>query len=384
MRRTFDPAADTRAFEDAPMPCSPAQLAANLRNSKLSTGPRTPSGKALVRKNALKHGLTGAGIVVPDEDVAVIQERFEAFDADLNPNRTASEFLVRHLALMSVRMERCARQEAAHLTRNMLLAGQSEADAHRDELQSLVDHISADPEAAYRKLQRSPRGIAWMIGQWEDLKADLDVPNACRWNPSRVERAENLIGHRYDSPHLSRIGVLSSAYLGNFAGLKSDDWPELSGGDRQLAAKAELARIFDGEIARLQGVLGSIDRETLAKIESGAMARALFDASKEAVLARKYEGAAERGFYKALRTILELNVSENANLISDDGDANLEMGAGSGELALNGAEPEPAPAGADVVEVPKVRRPPAPADRRKSKPRKARRALEAAAKRLKE
>ena len=191
-------------------------------------------------------------------------------------------------------MERCARHDTASLTKRLLLAEQAEADAHRDDLQALVDQMSADPEAAYRKLQRSPRGIAWMIAQWEDLKADLADPSPHRWNSARIERAENLIGHRYSSPHLSRIGILSNAYLGNLAHLKPDDWPDLPVDDRQQAARAELARIIDGEIARLKVVLDSIDHDKLAEIESGAMARALFDASKEAVLARKYEAAAER------------------------------------------------------------------------------------------
>lgn len=33
------------------------QIAANRRNSKLSTGPRTDSGRAIVAQNARKHGL---------------------------------------------------------------------------------------------------------------------------------------------------------------------------------------------------------------------------------------------------------------------------------------------------------------------------------------
>ena len=354
------------------MACSPEQLASNRRNSLKSTGPKSTLGKEVVRKNALKHGLTGAGIAVPDEDVAVIQERFEAFEADLKPTRLSSEYLVRHLAMLSVRMERCARHDTASLTKRMLLAEQAEADAHRDDLQALVDQMSADPEAAYRKLQRSPRGIAWMIGQWEDLKADLDVPNAGRWNPARVERAENLIGHRYDSPHLSRIGVLSSAYLGNFAGLKADDWPELSGGDRQLAAKAELARIFDGEIARLKEVLAGIDRAKLAEIESGAMARALFDASKEAILARKYEAAAERSFFRTLKQIEHLESTAPADGDPTERDASREPTVVSEKLALNFTEADGAPTMAEADPPSKKRRPPAPADRRKSRSRRAR------------
>ena len=364
------------------MACSPEQLASNKRNSLKSTGPKSTLGKEVIRGNALKHGLTGAGIAVPDEDVAVIQERFEAFEADLKPTRLSSEYLVRHLAMLSVRMERCARHDTASLTKRMLLAAQSEADLHRDDLQSLVDHMPDDPEAAYRKLQRSPRGIAWMIAQWEDLKADLADPSPHRWNSARIERAENLIGHRYSSPHLSRIGILSNAYLGNPAHLKPDDWPDLPVDDRQQAARAELARIIDGEIARLKSVLDSIDHDKLAEIESGAMARALFDASKEAVLARKYEAAAERSFFRTLKQIEHLEATAPSAVDGTENGISNYKEITSEKLALNCSEASGALATAEPALEPKKRRPPAPADRRKSRSRRARRASEATADRL--
>ena len=52
----------------APMPTSEARILANQANSKLSTGPKTPEGKEKSRANALKHGMTGAGVVLPNED----------------------------------------------------------------------------------------------------------------------------------------------------------------------------------------------------------------------------------------------------------------------------------------------------------------------------
>jgi len=36
---------------------SQKQIDANRRNAERSTGPRTPEGKAIVKNNALKHGL---------------------------------------------------------------------------------------------------------------------------------------------------------------------------------------------------------------------------------------------------------------------------------------------------------------------------------------
>src|SRR5262249_5720845 len=52
---------------------SPRQIAANRRNALRSTGPRSPSGKARARTNALQHGFSAATILPPELD----QQAFE-------------------------------------------------------------------------------------------------------------------------------------------------------------------------------------------------------------------------------------------------------------------------------------------------------------------
>jgi hypothetical protein len=56
------------------MSASAAQVAANRLNAQLSSGPVSETGKEIVSRNAIKHGLTGAFRVAPDES----QEDFEA------------------------------------------------------------------------------------------------------------------------------------------------------------------------------------------------------------------------------------------------------------------------------------------------------------------
>jgi len=50
---------------------SEARIAANRRNAKLSTGPKTAEGKEKSRANALKHGLCSS-VIVP-EDLALVR-----------------------------------------------------------------------------------------------------------------------------------------------------------------------------------------------------------------------------------------------------------------------------------------------------------------------
>jgi hypothetical protein len=47
---------------------SDRQTEANRRNALLSTGPKTPEGKAIAALNALKHGLLSRDALLPGED----------------------------------------------------------------------------------------------------------------------------------------------------------------------------------------------------------------------------------------------------------------------------------------------------------------------------
>ena len=58
---------------------SDRQIKANKQNAQHSTEPRTENGKARVASNALKHGLTGKQIVLPDEN----PKEFDSFRAGL-------------------------------------------------------------------------------------------------------------------------------------------------------------------------------------------------------------------------------------------------------------------------------------------------------------
>ena len=84
-----------------------AQNAANRRNAKKSSGPRTAEGKAKSRMNALKSGLSSPGVVVlPTES----QEEFEAFRdallADLDPVGAVEEQLATEVVESSWRLRR--------------------------------------------------------------------------------------------------------------------------------------------------------------------------------------------------------------------------------------------------------------------------------------
>jgi hypothetical protein len=93
------------------------QIAANRRNSKLSTGPRTLKGKSRVALNPLKHGLTAEQIVLlPHEDPAQFDAFRKAIWQDLAPQGAFEAELANTIVIYLWRLRRTPMLEAAMYT----------------------------------------------------------------------------------------------------------------------------------------------------------------------------------------------------------------------------------------------------------------------------
>ena len=64
---------------------SERQKAANQANARRSTGPQTPEGEAVIRFNALRHGLLARDVVLPGEDADAFEDLWNQVRADLSP-----------------------------------------------------------------------------------------------------------------------------------------------------------------------------------------------------------------------------------------------------------------------------------------------------------
>jgi hypothetical protein len=91
---------------------SQRQIEANRLNAERSTGPRTADGKERVASNALKHGLTGKRVVLPNED----PEEFDAFRSalwvELDPQGALEEVLAEEIVADAWRLKRIPILEA--------------------------------------------------------------------------------------------------------------------------------------------------------------------------------------------------------------------------------------------------------------------------------
>jgi hypothetical protein len=92
---------------------SERQKAANQANALRSTGPRTPEGKAIVRLNAIRHGLLARDAVLPGEDADAFEKLWNEVWTELSPVGPIEELLVERVVNAMWRLRRSARAETA-------------------------------------------------------------------------------------------------------------------------------------------------------------------------------------------------------------------------------------------------------------------------------
>ncbi len=287
------------------MASSPARLAANRQNALKSTGPKTPEGKAASRLNAFQHGLASAGdLVGPGEDADLVATRAAAFAAELGAPGVVGRTLAHRAALLSIRMERAADREQAVVTAAVQAArDQFDAD-RRDALERGVEALAqpGDPRPALAALEATAAGVAYLTIAWIDLHRTLSAgdpaaaPQAARW-----------------------LGLAAGAEPA------APPWTDLT---RLVAAERD-------RIAALAASVVSLEAVAAQRAEVGLIAS--FDPSPEATLARRYEAAAERGMYRALRAIADLRRAQDQPLDSSP------LALGADLLAPPPPPPRPAP-----------------------------------------
>jgi hypothetical protein len=87
------------------------QIKANRQNAQKSTGPKTDEGKAVVSKNAVKHGLFAAEAVITGEDPADYEAFHDNFLAELAPVGMVESTLAERVISMAWRLQRAERMQ---------------------------------------------------------------------------------------------------------------------------------------------------------------------------------------------------------------------------------------------------------------------------------
>jgi len=93
------------------------QMIANKRNAQKSTGPKTEAGKDKSRRNALKHGLAGNGIVLPTEETEVVAGRYDHWFSSIRPWNEFESWMFIRICVDSIRVEQAMTGERAERRR---------------------------------------------------------------------------------------------------------------------------------------------------------------------------------------------------------------------------------------------------------------------------
>jgi len=296
------------------MDVSEARRTANRLNSLKSTGPKTDRGKEVSRRNSLKHGLSGEGVVVVEADLGEIQQRAESLANDLKPTSMAGSILIDRMATLSVRADRAAEQELAAIRMNVRHAVDDFDEERLDRADDLFDALALgeDPRKNLRKLRKMPEGVERLIESWQDLRAVLTQPSVMAWTVDHLGRAALLLGMNEVQARGSWVGTLSRAVWGDFQDLEPAKGLEHGAEVRRAWSRNQMVERIDAEIASLEAHYETLDFETIHLDREEAPERALFDASKPATLARRYQSEAERGFFKALKEFRQVEAENLA------------------------------------------------------------------------
>jgi hypothetical protein len=95
---------------------SQRQIEANRRNARLSTGPKTPEGKARSARNRSLHGFRSRNPLLPGEDPNEFAASLVAWRSQFQPANSDEDSLVCQLASADWRLRRIPSLEAEYFT----------------------------------------------------------------------------------------------------------------------------------------------------------------------------------------------------------------------------------------------------------------------------
>jgi hypothetical protein len=287
------------------MTSSEKQVQANRENARKG-GVRTDEGKAIVKYNALKHGLLAKEVVITVGEGAESQQEFDALLADLrdqfDPQGTLEEMLVEKIVVAYWRLRRAHKYEVGLIRQQLDNAADAyygathypgghkihrtdeEIDAQIRESQGVIDGWKSDKDqfAQMRASGTDLKEIYDFEGNWEGLynrvrdiideqgeQDEQDEQDDEGFDPANIRASLNKAGWTDDQIWQAHIEIC----------------------DEMMASYKRTIQTCRKEKARNE--LGLQVQKQLAAIPP----------ARELDRLLKYEGSIERQFYKAMNQL---------------------------------------------------------------------------------
>lgn len=229
-----------------------AQIEANRRNSKMSTGPRTEAGKTRSRFNALDHGCRANILVLASEEFGAYEEECRAWKLSFRPRNPAEEFLIDGIVKLGFLNRRIDRAQTARLNTRMHF-GVFDEEAREEErvielgqklfrdasgpqvlrledqggeglpgpdgeMHRVSDYAASaedQPQRLVQKLKACGTGCQWLLDRWHHLRGLLEQGKP--WLAPDKLKAVRLLGRHpvdvLDFEDVARIYLASHVLL---------------------------------------------------------------------------------------------------------------------------------------------------------------------------
>ncbi len=327
-----------------------AQIEADRRNSQKRTGPKTDEGKARVRRNAFKHGMTARTImpVLPQEDPKELEDRIQQAIAAMQPRNPLELDLLCRAVRLSGELDRAERVGMAHLAHRVRMATRSGTDTVSAEELSRVHDLgsklffqaaigpgysdsTADdyPAVNVRRLEESAEGCRWLLARWAEILNLLDREAA--WGDPEIVRFVGLLGKRGIEAHFDpELNSLFHAFdalgyrighkfwnerrdglpLGYVGGFEFVSYREIAPppSDKN-AALILICSVIERHVGRLEELLA--EHEQIEAAEAAERYdRAALDCSPAFERHLRYQSARHRELMRTLETLRKMRKEE--------------------------------------------------------------------------
>jgi hypothetical protein len=187
------PQFESAAAKPTPKPkLSPAER--SRQNGRKSKGPRTEAGKARVRYNALKHGITAKSLFLPGEDASEFETQCAALHTQIRPRNELEAEMLNRLAHDLWVSRRAKLAAAAQLQYRLRHEPRAAARAEQQQVSKLAQYLLKDvfrsvgvkpceqaggarhPAQVVLKLEATLTGCNWLLARFDRLKEHASIP----------------------------------------------------------------------------------------------------------------------------------------------------------------------------------------------------------------
>ena len=127
------------------------QIAANRRNAKKCTGPKSPEGKAASSMNNLRHGLRARTIILPGEQLEDFDQLHAGLQDQYQPQNAAEQHLVDQAAIAQWKLARAEAYEARAFEKDSSIEA---CQARLSQMTLVTGRLERAFFKAYKELER--------------------------------------------------------------------------------------------------------------------------------------------------------------------------------------------------------------------------------------